>query len=620
MVKALRITLGIMGVGAFSLLIFLNITTFTETTNRFKEIFDINSLKNFFEIYNANYHLIFEESVGQIQNGIDNVIENIGATTNQTFSETIINLLETFLTFSLNFLLYFCNYGLNVLLVLYLACHETIQGTNLRIEKSPAASLYIRFSMFVDKILGKLKNALLWLFLKLKTYKRQITLAIMLVLLANGTLYKILVESIILVITYILKVIDLETHLFILEIFKSAFIFLFPKITSLPTFLNVFLLLTFIFLIAIRKAEYRLFKNHERLKKFAREDLTQTTFINGPPGTGKTLLNVSLTVASEENFINELEEKLLDYELKYKYLNFAEVRKYPELFPEHQDYINVYNFLETRKTYIISNYAIYSPLFQAFSKIFNFEYMRVNKPTEYYPLEEYIIISISEFDKEYNSHDNKKEVGEDGAATFFSTVSHDLKRHAKIFVDYQLKDQVPLRIRGNSEYFITIKKRTKKYPLILGLYYLPFRILDKIVRYYLKTYETKKKTISRNSNRKGKATYKRNDLTLIYLILRKLGYTLSKIKLFFDNYYYFKLDTLISQEGDDTKGKKKVLAINIRDLSFNKHSLYDSTFLSYAYMQKKNLEFKDLETFTSLTPSIEELNKCNSRFYNKINQ
>lgn len=199
----------------------------------------------------------------------------------------------------------------------------------------------------------------------------------MLVLLANGILYQILVESIILVITYLLKVIDLETHLFILEIFKSAFIFLFPKITSLPTFLNVILLLTFIFLIAIRKPEYRLFKNPERLKKFAREDLTRTTFINGPPGTGKTLLNVSLTVASEENFINKLEEKLLDYELKYKHLNFAEVRKYPELFPEHQDYINVHKFLETRKTYIISNYAIYSPLFQAFTKIFNFEYMRV---------------------------------------------------------------------------------------------------------------------------------------------------------------------------------------------------------------------------------------------------
>lgn len=31
-----------------------------------------------------------------------------------------------------------------------------------------------------------------------------------------------------------------------------------------------------------------------------------------------------------------------------------------------------------------------------------------------------------------------------------------------------------------------------------------------------------------------------------------------------------------------------------------------------------NAEFMDLESFTSLTPTIEELDKCNSKFYNKI--
>ena len=139
--------------------------------------------------------------------------------------------------------------------------------------------------------------------------------------------------------------------------------------------------------------------------------------------------------------------------------------------------------------------APYSPLFNEYSKIFNFDYMRVNIPTDTYPLEEYIVISISEFDKEYNSHDDKKAVGEDGAHTFFSTTSHNLKRHTKIFVDYQLKDQVPLRIRGNSEYFITIKKRDKKYPIILMLYYLPFRLMYKITRYYIKKYELRKQSI-----------------------------------------------------------------------------------------------------------------------------
>lgn len=185
------------------------------------------------------------------------------------------------------------------------------------------------------------------------------------------------------------------------------------------------------------------------------------------------MINVSLSLASEENYIEESEKALLDSEMQYKYLNFATIRQNPKDFPEHKKYIDTYELLNNRGTFLISNYSIYSPLFNEYSKIFNFDYMRVNKKTDYYPLDEYIVISLSEFDKEYNSHDNKKEVGEDGAATFFSTVSHNLKRHTKIFVDYQLKDQVPLRIRGNSEYFITIKERKKKYPLLLFIYYLP---------------------------------------------------------------------------------------------------------------------------------------------------
>lgn len=245
--------------------------------------------------------------------------------------------------------------------------------------------------------------------------------------------------------------------------------------------------------------------------------------------------------------------------------------------------------------------------------------MRVNKQTDIYPLEEYITISISEFDKEYNSHDNKKEVGEDGAATFFSTISHNLKRHVKIFVDYQLKDQVPLRIRGNAEYFITIKKRDKKYPILLYLYYLPFKLIYKLLRSLIKRYELKKKPISKHSTRTSFGIYKRNDITLLYSILRNTAHLFKRICEWFDSFYYFKLTTILSQEGEENRIQKK-LYINIRDLTHNDHKLYDSTFLSYAYEQKKNKAFKDLDTFTSLTPSIEELGKCSSMFYDRINQ
>lgn len=46
----------------------------------------------------------------------------------------------------------------------------------------------------------------------------------------------------------------------------------------------------------------------------AKDDLTQSTFINGPLRTGKTLLNIYLTLASKESFIEELEKNFLDNE------------------------------------------------------------------------------------------------------------------------------------------------------------------------------------------------------------------------------------------------------------------------------------------------------------------
>ena len=211
-----------------------------------------------------------------------------------------------------------------------------------------------------------------------------------------------------------------------------------------------------------------------------------------------------------------------------------------------------------------------------------------------------------------------KEVGTDGAHTFFSTVSHDLKRHCKIFCDYQLKDQVPLRIRGNAEWFINIKKRKLKMPLLLKLYYLPFKGIKTIIEKLITSYELKKKTINKHTTRKTIGIYKRNDYNTIYYFLRNLNTTLTNICAWFEKYQYFKLSAVKSQEGEE-KGERIAFNINLCDLHINNQKLYDSTFLSYAYQEKKNMPFSAIDSFTRLTPTIEELNKCNSKFYNKIN-
>ena len=617
--KIILSILGTLGIGILLFLVFQNLDSFVATTNRLSDILKIDSLKNFFEVYNESSTQIYDESIKEIEGAVNGVIDSFNQVSQRPFEEILGEILLDLLDFGLDFFIYFCNYGLNAILIAYILLHETFAGEQLTIKTSPLGFLWIRFNNFIDLIKNSIIRGFRWFISLLSEYKKAIVLSIFLILCANGFMYRFLVEFLIFFITYIIRMVNLETYIVIFQIVQTVFTFLYPKLKYIPLWIWIPTLVICIFFNAVARAKYKLKKNHERIKDFAKDELTQTTFINGPPGTGKTLLNVSLTLASEENYIEELEKKLLDYEMNYKYLNFAKVRSNPEEFPEHQEYINTYKLLSSRGTFIISNYAIYSPLFNQYSKIFNFDYMRVNIPTDTYPLEEYIVISISEFDKEYNSHDDKKAVGEEGAATFFSTVSHNLKRHTKIFVDYQLKDQVPLRIRGNSEYFITIKKRKKKYPILLMLYYLPFKVIYKVLRYYIKKYELRKRNISRTSMRKGQACYKRNDMTLPYVMLRSFASSLKRVCDWFDSFYFFTLQTVISQEGDLGKGTKKKLNINIRDLSYNNQALYDSTFLSFAYEQKKNEEFKNLDTFTRLTPPIDELDKCNSKFYNKIN-
>lgn len=446
---------------------YLNYTSFIDTTKRLADILDIHNLKNFIEKYNSKRSFIYDESIKEIEDAVGGVIDNITQVAQKPFGELLGETLLNLLDFTSNLLIYFCNYGLNVIILAYIFFHETITGTQLSLKTSPPARLYLLIIKSIDKLKELIKKALK----KLKNYiyqkRRKLALIIILYLLSNGILYKILVETLIFFITYIIRMINLETYLLVFSIFQAIFTFTYPKLKYIPLWILIPLLLIALFFKAISKANYKLRKNHKRLKEFVKVDLTQTTFINGPPGTGKTLLNVSLSLASEENFIDDLERKMLEFEQKYKYVNFAKIRadykNYEQGF--FKEYINWYKKLYFRQSFIISNFTIYDPIFDDNSKIWDFKYMRKNIPTDIYPLEEYIVISISEFDKEYNSHDDKKIVGEDGAATFFSTVSHDLKRHAKIFVDYQLRQQVPLKIRGNAEYFITIIERKKKYPI-----------------------------------------------------------------------------------------------------------------------------------------------------------
>lgn len=604
--KIIKTSFEVLFLGLCLFIVLQSTSLFIYATDRAVTIIDIEKVKAFFELTSE------EEFTGYLYE----IYEEIYRFFKYISSLDIEKILTLLWDFILDFIIYFCNFGLNILLVIVIILHETFTKEEAEIKTSNGAKFYLwiqsKKSMFWNFLKLKLKS--LWSYIKTK--KRPILFHIFLILVSSGYAYLFLVEFIIFLEVYLIRLFNLEMYQMIFSILKYLFVELYPIIRDMPKFVLYISLIILIFVSAVSRANYKLRMNHERLKKFVKEDITQTTFINGPPGSGKTLVNSSLTLIAEENYIDEFENNMLNYEIKYPSFNFATVRKH--LSNDHQEYFKNYDMLINRNTYVTSNYSIYSPYFLHYSKIFDFNWMRKNKKVDRYPLEEYIVISISELDKEYNSHDDMKAVGEDGAATFFSTVSHDLKRHVKIFCDYQLKDQVPLRIRGNSEYFYTIESRKKKYPILLYLYYLPFILIKKTLMSWISKYESKKKRINPKTERKGPAVFKRNDYTFIYAFLRHSLNTIDKICVWFDHFYFFKITGNLSFQ-DGIKGDKKNLNINLCDLEINNQKLYDSTFLSFAYESKKNFKFRNLDTFTSLTPSVEELTKCNSRFYNKLN-
>ena len=175
--------------------------------------------------------------------------------------------------------------------------HETISGTQISIKTSPLARFYLLISKSLDKLKSLIKQGLIKLKTILYNNRRRIAFVILYYALANGFLYKILTEALIFIITYIIRMINLETYLLVLQILQAIFTFTYPKLKYIPLWVLIPTLLILLFLKAISSANLRLKKNHKRLKEFAKNELTQTTFINGPPGTGKTLLNVSLTLA-----------------------------------------------------------------------------------------------------------------------------------------------------------------------------------------------------------------------------------------------------------------------------------------------------------------------------------
>ena len=199
--KIIKIILCVLGIGLLLFLVLNNLDSFVATTNRLSDILKIDSLKNFFEVYNESSTQIYDESIKEIEGAVNGVIDSFNQVTQKPLEELLAEFLYNLLDFGLDFFIYFCNYGLNAILIAYILLHETFAGEQLRIKTSPLAYLWIRF----NNLLNMIKNGIIWLFRQflnfLSTNKQIIVLSLFLMLCANGFIYRFVVEFVIFLIT-----------------------------------------------------------------------------------------------------------------------------------------------------------------------------------------------------------------------------------------------------------------------------------------------------------------------------------------------------------------------------------------------------------------------------------
>lgn len=519
-----------------------------------------------------------------------------------------------FIKFLLDFLIYGINYGFNFILIIYILFYIFVSADKEEVENTNASIKFIRLLRKMKALKFAIKEKIRHIL----RFKKQILICFLIITVFNGMMINFIVETMIFIILYFKSSFDLETHLLLFSIIQFAITI---SIKTFPSYVIVLIFIIWFLYLSYSSGMRRLQKNHDSLKVIAKYEMSFINIITGPPGSGKTRSVVALSLASVENFIDEIEEHLLDIEILNPSINFGEIELDPyqhiNYFPEHHYYTQLKN---SAKSMIASApFSILDPYADDYSVILDFDYIRPNSFCDHVPLEEYKILAISELDKEYNSHYNKAEVGEDGLHLFFGTVSHWLKRHGRIYIDYQQPTQVPLNIRGNAETFLKIERTKVKMPFLLNFCSLPFKFLYRVFYKAIDSYSFYKLKITKSSMRTDRRVRKRYDYNLVFSVLRHLSLFLSRVIEWFESFKYTQIYGSVSNVEGETRSKLK-LKINSRDEKYKNSYLYDSTFLSKGYENKKRKSLTDWnnsESYKSIHPSDEELKKLHSKFIDK---
>lgn len=528
------------------------------------------------------------------------------------------------------------NYGFNLFIILFGVLNLFVSNDNPYKIMSKSASRFIKFMSWS-------KNKLVRFFELVQSFwrkhKKKIYLSIFIFFFFKGYSLQFVFEIIIFGFYYFKGIFDNSSIHIWSSIFMTVIIAL---VIYIPYWITVLASSILLFYMSYNQAISRLERNHYDLKAFVKFDTPFVTIVNGEPGKGKTRSITNFGLAAMEVYMDELEENIHDYEMMHPDINWGNYNMsaliddpkalidYDYLIKHHPMYYYWSIILYKRKSFLASGpYPILDPYNDDFSVLFDWDWVRLKTQLEDSPIEPYTVICISELDKEYGSHDemdkDTKKVSRDGLHLFFGTGAHQSDRKGKVFIDYQIATQVPLRIRGNSEMFLWITDSKSKYPFFISIIRLPFLWIFDIVDSIILRYEGFKLKLAKYTRREDKTFRKRYDYTLFYSILRYLDYGLRNVLMWFDHFRFTTFHCDIRDCDGNTTGKVKY-HINAQDESWRGSRLYNSTFLKAAYDKRiRELDQDEsdkprwarLRRWTSLDPSEDELKATNSYFINQ---
>lgn len=637
-------------------LVFIFNNNYIYLINRIKSIFSNKQITDVVES-NKSFQEIFTNFVSKLKS-IFSKIGNFFSSWS-SFKSGFKSFIKIIFQGLFNLLLY-GTLVLQVIFLLWMMLKFYLWNSNPSYKTSFITKKIINFNAKKNQFKSKLKAFSKELFEK---NKKNILLFSLLILITSGYGLIFILEVLIYLYKYIKSILTFTSYEFLFSLIKVTVVMIIKILGYNSIFENVLLVTFLLVMIIFSKGNKKLRKNKKSRLTMISTSTGVLNLITGKPSAGKSLSATVFTLDQEEMFIEELEDLLLQFESDFPAFNASYfhlkckimfnliseeeleyIKKNNPHILEDVDkvisimspylcaddfFIDAFYRLFVRGSMISSSGAIVEPFYNdeinRYSHALDFDSLRWYKKDMKLYHEPYEVLTFYEMDKEFNSHDSKGEVSDDGTAAFFAMLSHICKRHVKVFGDYQSKDQLIKRIRDVSEVIFRIEEKKYKFPLLISLIRKPIVWLDNLFHSFIADYKSSKEPVEKGSLRNKPFEIKRNDVNFIYYLIKCITNKLDLLYQYFEKYRYIVFYAIYTFDDDFSHGEEIKYAINCNELSYKGYKLYEScqynSFFNEIKIKKgqDSVNLINIPYWTSLTPGFDFYSKnVHQHFNNKL--